>query len=140
MDIKNERELALELERCGDYNGCVLHLKKAIDSGDALACIDMILNIKYKSSDYNYSLEAYKLIDDNMFEKYLDIGIMMGSLDCMFYKAREEVMGDGYIDYNPMNALKSFYHLKTVGYEPEYFDDDYGIDEYIEIAKSMIYN
>ena len=132
------RDMALDFIRNGDYNNAVKYLLMAIEAGNALACIDMVLEIKYQSPDYNYEPEILKEISDDKFGYYLDLGIKMGSLDCMFYKAREQVIGDGYIEFNAKEAYDTLIKLKELNYDTSDMDDDWSIDEYINVAIETI--
>lgn len=132
---KDFRSIALDFEKKGDENKAIAYLLKAIEAGDALACIDMVLEIKYLREGYEYSKEALAAIDPEKFGYYLDLGIELGSLDCMFYKAREQVIGDGFIDYNAKEAYETFLKLKELGYDPRFFDEDVSaLDDYINSA------
>ena len=133
------RDMAVDFIRNGDYNNAVKYLLMAIEAGNALACIDMVLEIKYQSPDYNYEPEILKAINDDKFGYYLDLGIKMGSLDCMFYKAREQVIGDGYIEFNAKEAYDTLIKLKELNYDTSDMDDDWSIDEYINVAIETIY-
>ena len=125
-----------EFLSAGDNNKAIEYFLKAIDEGDALACIDMVLEIKYVNDNYIYSEESLEAISPEKFEYYLDLGIYLDSLDCMFYKAREQLIGDGFIDYNHKEAFRALKRLKERNYEPVYFDEDYSIDDYLEIARN----
>ena len=135
MEKSKYREMAYECLEDGENNDAIKYLLKAIEEGDALACIDMALEIKYPRSDYEYNHESLAAIQPSKFGYYLDLGIELGSLDCMFYKAREQFMGDGLIEFNTEEAKKAFIKLKELDYEPDYFDDDYSIDDYLNILK-----
>lgn len=136
LKLTNYRSMAYECLEIGENNEAIKFLLKAIDAGDALACIDMALEIKYINNDYDYSDESLEAIHPSKFGYYLDLGIKLGSLDCMFYKAREQVIGDGLIELNSLDAYKTFLKLKELDYEPDYFDDDYSIDDYLNISKN----
>lgn len=135
MEKLNYREMAYECLEDGENNEAIKCLLKAIEEGDALACIDMALEIKYISVDYDYTDESLEAIHPSKFGYYLDLGISLGSLDCMFYKAREQVIGDGLIELNSADAYEAFLKLKESGYEPYYFDDDWLIEDYLNILK-----
>ena len=135
LKMTNYRSMAYECLEIGENNEAIKLLLKAIDAGDALACIDMVLEIKYINNDYDYSDEALEAIHPSKFGYYLDLGIKLGSLDCMFYKAREQVIGDGLIELNSADAYEAFLKLKELDYEPDYFDNDYSIDDYLNISK-----
>ena len=130
------REMAYECLEEGENNDAIKYFIKAIEEGDALACIDMALEIKYISIDYDYTAKSLEAIQPSKFGYYLDLGIELGSLDCVFYKAREQFMGDGLIEFNTEEAKKAFIKLKELDYEPDYFDDDYSIDDYLNILKN----
>ena len=92
--ISDSRLKGYEHLRAGDNNKAIKCFLEAIDEEDPLACIDMVLEIKYKSDDYEYDIESLEAISPEKFEYYLDLGIDLDSLDCMFYKARELVVGE----------------------------------------------
>lgn len=107
------REMVYECLEEGENNDAIKYFIKAIKEGDSLACIDMALEIKYPRSDYEYNHESLAAIDLSKFGYYLDLGIELGSLDCMFYKAREQFMGDGLIEFNTEEAKRHLLSLKS---------------------------
>ena len=136
MEKLDYREMAYDFLNEGDNNKAIKYFLKAIEEGDALACIDMALEIKYPKSDYEYNHESLEAIHPSKFGYYLDLGIELGSLDCMFYKAREQFMGDGLIEFNTEEAKKAFIKLKELDYDPDYLDDG-SIDDYLNIIKKL---
>ena len=135
-DAVELHNIAIDYACSGDYNNSIKYLLKAIELGNPDSCIEMCLNIVYKSKKYDYSDEALAAIHPSKFLYYIDLGIGMGSLDCKFYKAREQFIGDGFVEYNLAEAYKSFLELKEAEYDTEeYFDDDWSIEDYIENIK-----
>lgn len=133
------RQIALWYSRQGDENNAIKYFLKGIEYGNPLCCIDMTYQVKYSRQGYDYSTESLLAIAPNMFEHYLDLGIDMGSLDCKFYKAREQVIGDGDIDYNFTASKDVFLELKTLGYDPyKFFEDGWSLDEYINLCDKLI--
>ena len=126
------RNLAIDYQKEGDNNKAIEYFLMAIDNGDALACIDMAVEVKYPDLRYKYTKDSIKAINSNKLEYYLDLGIAMGSLDCMFYKARELVFGD-YLVKNNEEAYKLLIYLQQQEYDTDYLDDDYTVDDYIDI-------
>lgn len=121
----------------GDNNQAIEYFLKAIEEGDALACIDMALEVKYIDTNYDYSKETLLAIHPSKFGIYLDKGIALGSLDCMFYKAREQVIGDELIPINIKEAKQTFLKLKELNYEPTYFNEEYTVDDYINLINDL---
>ena len=135
MENRNYRNIAIECQKIGDNNKAIKFFLMGIENGESLACIDMTLEMKYISDNYKYSEESLQALNPKSFDYYLDLGINMGCLDCMFYKAREQYFGE-YLKYSKEEALTTFLYLESKGYEPDYFDDDYSISDYIEMLKS----
>lgn len=130
------RNIALDFAREGDDNNAIMCLLRAIELGNPYACIDMCFCINYTRTNYQYSEEALEAIHPSKFAYYIDKGISMGSLDCKFYKAREQFMGDGFIELDAQAAYNSFLELKELNYDTEeYFDDDWTVDDYIDMLK-----
>ena len=128
--------LALEFGRNGDFNNEIKFLLKALEKGSGEACIELCFNIMYKCAGYNYSKEALEACKPSKFGAYIDLGISFGSLDCKFFKAREQFIGDGYIELDPQKAYQAFLELKHLGYDPyDFFQDDWTIDDYIELVE-----
>lgn len=130
------RNIALDFAREGDDNSAIMCLVRAAELGNPYACIDLCLNIVYKRIDYKYSDEALAAIHPVKFSYYIEKGISMGSLDCKFYKAREQFAGDGFIELDAQAAYNNFLELKELNYDPwDYFEDDWTVDDYIEMLK-----
>ena len=132
-------ELALEFGRKGDFNNEIKFLLKALEKGSGEACIELCFNIMYKCAGYNYSKEALEACEPSKFGTYVDLGISLGSLDCKFFKAREQFIGDGFIELDLREAYKTFLELKMLDYDPyDYFGDEWTIDEYIEDVEKYL--
>ena len=130
------RNVALEYANVGDDNNAIICLVRAMELGNPYACIDLCLNIVYTRTGYKYSEEALAAIHPSKFAYYIDKGISMGSLDCKFYKAREQFMGDGFIELDAKAAYNSFLELKELNYDTwDYFEDDLTVDDYIDMLK-----
>lgn len=128
--------LAIKFSKEGDYNNEIKYLLKAIEKGSGEACIEMCYNIKYTWDNYEYSKESLEARKPAKFGIYLDLGIGFGSLDCKFFKAREQFIGDGFIELNPQKAYQAFLELKTLDYDPyDFFEDEWTIDDYIEMVE-----
>ena len=133
------RDIALWYSHQGDENNAIKYFLRGIEYGNPLCCIDMAYQVKYPLQDYDYSAESVSAIAPYMLEYYLDLGIGMGSLDCKFYKAREQVIGDGEMEFNPKSAKQSFIELKDASYDPyEFFEDEWELDEYIHLCDELI--
>jgi hypothetical protein len=130
------RNIALDFAREGDDNNAIMCLLRAIELGNPYACIDMCFCINYTRINYQYSEEALEAIHPVKFSYYIEKGISMGSLDCKFYKAREQFTGDGFIELDAQAAYNNFLELKELNYDPwDYFEDDWTVDDYIEMLK-----
>ena len=135
-DKDEMHNLAIEFANAGDDNNAIICLLRAIELGNPYACLDMCLFINYIREGYEYSEEALAAIHPSKFSYYIEKGLSMGSLDCKFYKAREQFLGDGFIALDPCAAYNSFLELKELNYDPwDYFEDDCTIDDYIEMVK-----
>ena len=132
------RILALDFERLGDYESSIKCLYQAAQAGSAMAYIDLTYYIKYPVN-LELSKETLSIVDPNKFGLYIDAAIELGSVDAIFYKAREQFMGDGFIPYDFKSALELFNHLATLEYDPyDVFDDDWTVQDYIVATKEMI--
>lgn len=133
------RLLAFRFEELRDYNSSIKCLYQAAMAGSAMAYIDITYYIKYPVDGYEYTEEALDIVDPSKFGLYLDLAIKLDSVDAMFYKAREQFIGDGFIPYDLNSALEIFKYLNTLGYDPyDTFDDDWTVEDYIEEVAKLI--
>ena len=133
------RDMARKFEFYGDDNNAIKYSLKAIEYGNPLSCIDMCYQIDYKRIGYEYDELSSNALNASNYIIYIDKGIDMGSLDCMFFKARKQYQGDGYIKQDLSAALKAFKHLRECNYNPEIlFNDGWTLDDYIRRITRII--
>ena len=142
LNKTNPNELyqqALKFEKLRDYNSSIKCFHKAALAGSVMAYIVLAHYIKYPVNGYKLDDVAKSIVDPSNFSKYLDDSVALGSNDAIFFKAREQFIGDGFIPFDFNEALNAFKYLKTLDYDPyDTFSDDWTIDDYIDRVNRTI--